>query len=158
LQTNSRLGANVKWGNVGGQVEFGNNGTPAGGDFGATWRLLNASWNFGPGTLVIGKAYTPFMFLVSGLCGPGGGECNGIGWGSIYHGRRAQLKLIMGGLQVALVEPASTTFAIDAVTGLNFAGVGQGFDVDQTLPSDRSELHLQSRTGGSLGRRCVQHI
>jgi opacity protein-like surface antigen len=36
LQTNARLGANVKWGNVGGRVEFGNTGEPRGGDFGTT--------------------------------------------------------------------------------------------------------------------------
>lgn len=146
LQTNSRLGANVKWGNVGGRVEFGNNGTPAGGDFGATWRLMYGTWNFGPGTLTVGKDYTPYFFLVSGLCGPGGGECNGIGWGSIYGGRRSQLKLTMGGLQVALVEPVSTTSAIDAnatvitpaapgvLPAINVSNLAAPADIDQTLP------------------------
>jgi hypothetical protein len=143
LQTNARLGANVKWGNVGGRVEFGNTGEPRGGDFGTTWRLMYGTWNFGPGTLVLGKDYTPYFFLVSGLCGPGGGECNGIGWGSIYHGRRAQAKLVMGGLQVALVEPAnSTSTAIDSslstIDGTTRTVTLAPFavrDVDQTLPT-----------------------
>jgi len=146
LQTNSRLGANVKWGNVGGQVEFGNAGGDPGTDFGATWRLMYGTWNFGPGTLLVGKDYTPYFFIVSGMCGPGGGECNGIGQGTIYHGRRAQLKLRMGGFQFALVQPNSQTLAINSATSavtavpanivINdiTAGPTGIRDVDQTLP------------------------
>jgi hypothetical protein len=66
------------------------------------------------------------------MCGPGGGECNGIGWGTIYHGRRAQLKLIMGGFQVALVEPniAAPVDLSGAAPALFVPG-----DTDQTLPA-----------------------
>ena len=71
LQGNSRIGANVKWGNVGGRFEYGHTTT-------ANLRLLYGTWNFGAGTLLVGQDYGPYFYLVSGLCGPGGGECNGI--------------------------------------------------------------------------------
>jgi hypothetical protein len=96
LQGNSRIGANVKWGNVSGAFEYSS--TPG-------LRLLYGTWNFGPGSLRVGQDYTPWFFVASGLCGPGGGECNGIGFGTPYGGRQPQLKLIFGGFNVALVRP-----------------------------------------------------
>jgi hypothetical protein len=103
LQGNSRIGANVKWGNVGGRFEYGHGGAANA----PSLRLLYGTWNFGSGTLLVGQDYGPYFYLVSGLCGPGGQECNGIGFGSIYSGRNPQLKLIFGGLQLALVSPAT---------------------------------------------------
>jgi len=141
LQTNSRLGVNVKWGSVGGTVEFGNGGTGAGNqtgllggsaDVNATFRQFFATWNFGPGTLLLGKTYTPYFFLVSGLCGPGGGECNGIGFGSIYAGRKAQVTLQMGGFKVGLVEPETRFLPIDDTSATLASFAGQ--DIDQTIP------------------------
>jgi len=114
LQSNSRIGANVKWGNIGGRFEYGHTTT-------ANLRLLYGTWNFGAGTLLVGQDYGPYFYLVSGLCGPGGGECNGIGFGSIYSGRNPQLKLIFGGLQVAIVKPqttASVNYSTAAITSL----------------------------------------
>jgi hypothetical protein len=137
LQSNSRIGANVKWGNIGGRFEYGHSTT-------ANLRLLYGTWNFGPGTFLVGQDYGPYFYLVSGLCGPGGGECNGIGFGSIYAGRTPQLKLIFGGLQIALERPElqqSFTFAYPAGTGAvqsisNIATNNSGLqtDRDQTLP------------------------
>ncbi len=146
LQSNSRIGANVKWGNIGGRFEYGHTTT-------ANLRLLYGTWNFGAGTLLVGQDYGPYFYLVSGLCGPGGGECNGIGFGSIYSGRNPQLKLIFGGFQVAIVKPAQvSSFAPSAALVTAFSGgapltanstifqnnqttAGTGFqDVDFTLP------------------------
>ncbi len=146
LQSNSRIGANVKWGNIGGRFEYGHTTT-------ANLRLLYGTWNFGAGTLLVGQDYGPYFYLVSGLCGPGGGECNGIGFGSIYSGRNPQLKLIFGGLQVAIVKPAQVaSFAPSAALVTAFGGgtplnansaifannqttAGTGFvDVDFTFP------------------------
>ena len=140
MQTNSRLGVNVKWGSIGGTVEFGHQGSAAriggSGDYGATFRQFFATWNFGPGTLILGKTYTPYFFLVSGLCGPGGGECNGIGFGSIYAGRAAQITLQMGGFKFGLVEPDTRFLPLNGTaslaTGLPVA-IGAP-DVDQWLP------------------------
>lgn len=146
LQSNSRIGANVKWGNIGGRFEYGHTTT-------ANLRLLYGTWNFGAGTLLVGQDYGPYFYLVSGLCGPGGGECNGIGFGSIYSGRNPQLKLIFGGLQIAMVKPAQVaSFAPSAALATALGGgapltanstifannqttAGTGFvDVDFTFP------------------------
>jgi hypothetical protein len=138
MQSNSRFGANVKWGNIGGRVEYGHTAT-------ANLRLLYGTWNFGSGVLTVGQDYGPYFYLVSGLCGPGGAECNGIGFGSIYSGRNAQLKLAFGGLQFALVSPATTasfnpttTTPITAQTLLlnnNQTTAGTGYtDLDRSLP------------------------
>ena len=116
LQSNSRIGANVKWGNIGGRFEYGHTTT-------ANLRLLYGTWNFGAGTLLVGQDYGPYFYLVSGLCGPGGGECNGIGFGSIYSGRNPQLKLIFGGLQIAMVKPAQvSSFAPSAALATALGG------------------------------------
>ncbi len=55
-QSNSRIGANVKAGDVFGRFEYGD---------GPNLRLLYGGWNFGAGTLTIGQMYTPFMTLYS---------------------------------------------------------------------------------------------
>jgi hypothetical protein len=108
LQGNSRIGANVKWGNVGGAFEYGS---------GPNLRLLYGTWNFGPGTLLVGQDYGSYFYLVSNLCGPGGQECNGIGFGSIYPGRVPQLKLIMGGFKFSLEQTQSVdSFSATTVT------------------------------------------
>jgi hypothetical protein len=109
LQSNSRIGANVKWGNVGGRFEYGHTST-------ANLRLLYGTWNFGPGELLIGQDYGPYFYLVSSMCGVGGAECNGIGYGSIYSGRNPQVKLTMGGFKFALVQSSTTPSYQPAVT------------------------------------------
>jgi hypothetical protein len=132
LQGNSRIGANVKWGNVGGRFEYGS--TP-------NLRLLYGTWNFGAGTLLVGQDYGPYFYLVSGLCGPGGAECNGIGFGSIYTGRTPQLKLIFGGLQVAIERPElqqSFTFAYPAATG-SLASISAIATNNAALQTDRDQ-------------------
>jgi len=137
LQTNSRIGVNAKWGSVGGTVEFGQDGTAWNGskDTRASIRLMSATWNFGPGTLLVGKNYTPYFFLVSNLCGPGGGECNGIGYGSIYGGRRAQVTLQFGGFKIGLSEPETGNNPSDIDTRQPWAPpAANGVDVDQWLP------------------------
>jgi hypothetical protein len=100
LQSNSRIGANVKWGNIGGAFEYGS--TPY-------LRLLYGTWNFAKDmTFEIGQDYGSNFYLVSNMCGPGGAECNGIGFGSIYPGRVPMLRLIYGGLKVSLEQTQSS--------------------------------------------------
>jgi len=104
LQGNSRIGANVKWGNISGAFEYGHAGgwTQDSSVGNPSIRLLYGMWNFGSGALEIGQDYGSYFYLVSNLCGPGGQECNGIGFGSIYPGRLPMLRLIFGGLKVSL--------------------------------------------------------
>jgi|GEM_PF-475770 len=136
LQSNSRIGARVKWGNVGGAFEYGS---------GPNLRLLFGTWNFGPGTLLVGQDYGSYDYRVSNVCGPGGAECNGIGLGSIYAGRTPQLALIMGGFRASLEMPAqnasfspTTTRPILPTTLLltnNQTTAGTGFiETDITIP------------------------
>jgi len=114
LQSNSRIGANVKFGDVGGRFEYGHGAN-------VTTRLIYGTWNFGPGTLLVGQDYTPLFFPVSDQCGFGGGDCGLIFWGAVYTGRVPQLKLTMGGLKIGLMQPNATT-------------VVPGTDIDTTLP------------------------
>lgn len=138
LQGNSRIGANVKWGNVGGRFEYGS---------GPNLRLLYGTWNFGPGTLTVGQDYGAYFYLISAMCGVGGAECNGIGFGSIYSGRTPQIKLTMGGFKVNLATSTTVgSFNIDPVAVAaatpqsifllnNQTTAGTGFvDTDQQLP------------------------
>jgi hypothetical protein len=118
-QANSRIGAIVKSGDITGRFEYGGST----GDYYTNVvgqsadpeniRLLYAQWAFSKdGFFEIGRDYTPYMYIISGLCGPGvggGSECDAIGMGAIYSGRRSQLKLGYLGFQVALVEPRAGT-------------------------------------------------
>ena len=101
LQSNSRIGATVKFGNIGGRFEYGHTS-------GVTNRLIYGTWNFGPGTLLVGQDYTPLFFPVSDQCGFGGGDCGLIFWGTVYTGRVPQLKLTMGGLKIGLMTPSTS--------------------------------------------------
>jgi hypothetical protein len=143
LQTNSRVGANVKWGNVGGRFELGMGNTE--GAQGVSLRLLYGTWNFGPGTLEVGQDYGSYFYLVSNLCGPGGAECNGIGFGSIYPGRVPQLALMFGGFRVSLELPTITSSFQGTATrpvtpqtlllNNNQTTAGTGFlEYDKTIP------------------------
>jgi hypothetical protein len=118
-QANSRIGAIVKAGDITGRFEYGgstsdyytsvigNSADPE------NIRLLYGQWNFSKdGFIEVGRDYTPYMYLVSGMCGPGvggGSECDAIGMGAIYSGRRSQLKLGYMGFQFALTEPRKGT-------------------------------------------------
>jgi len=98
LQGNSRIGANVKAGDISGRFEYGS---------GPNLRLLYGSWNFGAGSLTVGQDYSPIDTFISNQQGPAhwGGDIDGLPWGGIYDGRTAQIKLKVGGFQIALVEP-----------------------------------------------------
>ncbi len=164
LQSNSRFGANAKWGNVRGQVEYGHSST-------ANLRLLYGAWNFGSGELLVGQDYGPYFYLVSGLCGPGGQECNGIGFGSIYSGRNPMLKLTFGGLKVALTQSrgmrasrplilllflccfcyrAQTTF-LRSNQVLRTAAAPAGFDASGFQDTDRTLPKLEASYTFNMG-------
>lgn len=120
LQSNSRIGANVKVSDeLTGRFEYGT---------GVNVRLLYGEWNFGAGKFLVGQDYVPLYTE-----GPGQvySTDNGlIGWGLAYGGRKAQLKLTFGDFQIAAVAP-NTTFiqnaglpATTAANGLGAAAFG----------------------------------
>ncbi|MCG8635674.1 MAG: porin [Desulfobacterales bacterium] len=109
LQGNARIGARVKVSDeLTGRFEYGAS------DGNANIRLLYGNWNFGPGQLRIGQDYTPLYLPVSNQVYA---TDNGLaGWGEPYPGRHAQIKLIFGGFQFAMVSPDNTYYdGTDAV-------------------------------------------
>jgi len=112
LQGNSRIGANVKAGDIAGRFEYGS---------GPNLRLLYGTWNFGGGTLEVGQDYTPVFSLISNQVALGG-DNDLVGYGGIYAGRKPMIQLSTGGLKVALVTP-QTGNVVAAAT-----------DADTTMP------------------------
>jgi len=94
LQGNSRIGANVKAGDIGGKFEYGS---------GPSLRQLFGTWNFGGGTLLVGQTYTPVMSLISNQVY--GGDNDLVSYGGIYAGRQPMIQLSIGGFKVGLVKP-----------------------------------------------------
>jgi hypothetical protein len=115
LQGNSRLGANVKADHIKGQIELGLNGDndgksaaenslgSDGTDGDVTTRRVYGTWNFGAGSLKVGKDYTPVSQFVSAQAFDG--DAGLIGFGAPYGGRPGQLALSFGGFDLALITP-----------------------------------------------------
>jgi len=118
LQGNSRIGANVASGDVGGRFEYGS--TP-------NLRHLYGTWNFGPGTLLVGQTDSPLNEFYSNQVFDT--DSNLQPEGMIFHGRRGQIRLTFGGFDLAFVTPNTQ------VTLLNSAGATvTSTDNDTTLP------------------------
>jgi hypothetical protein len=118
LQANSRIGAKVSGGDVGGRFEYGS---------GPNLRLLYGTWNFGAGTLIVGQDYTPLNELGSKQVW---GDDNGLKKeGMTYHSRRGQIKLRFGGFDLAFVTPNPQATLLDTV-----GATVTSADNDTTLP------------------------
>ncbi|MFH2061081.1 MAG: hypothetical protein ABIJ59_19630 [Pseudomonadota bacterium] len=101
LQGNSRIGATVKVSDeVGGGFEYGTT---------VNVRKLYGTWNFGSGSLKVGQDYTPLNWFLSNQVY--GADSDLLFYGGIFSGRAAMLQLTMGGLKVALVDPATAGIA-----------------------------------------------
>jgi hypothetical protein len=127
LQGNSRVGAKVKTNDngIGGRFEYGTR---------VNLRLLYGTWNFGPGTILVGQDYTPIAYWASRQVWKNDNAL--IGAGRPYDVRHPQIKLKMGGFQLALIEPNTvipagykSTATVDQVV-VN----GATFDVVTTTP------------------------
>ena len=110
-QGNSRIGANVMFNDqIGGGFEMSDS-------FGK--RKLFGTYTFGGGSqLLLGQTYTPTALFYSDSVYDGDGDLLGVG--EFYEGRLPMIQWKMGGLKVALIEPA-----VD--------GVGD-FETDVTIP------------------------
>jgi hypothetical protein len=118
LQGNSRIGAYVTAGDVGGRFEYGS---------GPNLRHLYGTWNFGVGTILIGQTFTPLNEFYSNQVYETDNNLNKEGM--IFHGRRPQIMLRSGGFELAFVEPNTQA------TLLNNAGATvTSTDNDATLP------------------------
>ena len=87
------IGARVKAGDIGGRFEAGG---------ALNLRLAFGTWNFGAGKLLVGQDYTPGDYFPSGMVY---GDNSMVSYGASYTGRIPQVKLLLGGLQVALIKP-----------------------------------------------------
>jgi hypothetical protein len=121
LQGNSRIGANVKAGDVTGAFEYGT---------GVNVRKLYGEWNFGAGALLVGQTYTPANFFPSNQVWAGDADL--LPYGGIYRGRHPMIQLKFGTFKLAFVSP----------DGAN--DLGTGGDVDVTYP--QIELSYKFKT------------
>lgn len=103
LQGNSRIGATVKAGEVGGGFEYGT---------GINLRKLYGTWKW----LLVGQTYTPINAFYSNQVW--GGDAGLLPYGGIYDGRRPMIQGTFGGLKAALVQPA-TGDVVTAATSTN---------------------------------------
>lgn len=146
LQGNSRIGANVKVSDeLTGRFEYGT---------GVNTRILWGEWNFGAGSLGVGRHYTPLdMFYSNQVFGDDTGLLN---TGGVYSGRLDMLQLTFGGFKIAAIAPnnviglggfgTETTFPlIEAKYSMkydnfsfNLAGGYQTYDVINTPSGDQS--------------------
>jgi hypothetical protein len=130
FQGNSRLGANVKADHIKGQVELGlardvpgqDFSRSDGGDGGVVTRRAYGTWNFGAGSLKIGKDYSPVSQFVSAQAFDE--DAGLIGFGAPYGGRPGQIALSFGGFDLALISPKISTDLEDTSDGSNLASIG----------------------------------
>jgi hypothetical protein len=141
LQGNSRFGANIKAENIKARIEMGIN------ESNVSARRVYGTWNFGAGSLKVGKDYTPVSQFISGQVFDG--DLGLLGIGTAYGGRHGQIELAFGKFRIALVESttglikgmASQTSSLSSSTdALGFVTPGatrtNSFkgDVDDVLP------------------------
>ena len=138
FQGNSRIGANIKAENIKAQFELGLKGST--GDLDVGTRRLYGVWNFGAGTLKVGKDYTPVSQFISGQVFDA--DLGLLGIGTMYGSRKGQIALGFGGFNIALITPnsgyisglgasSSTTF-IGTFADINLDGNADLYEVFET--------------------------
>jgi len=127
LQTNSRFGANIKAENISARVEMGIS------ESNVSSRRVYGVWNFGSGTMKVGKDYTPVSQFISGQVFDG--DLGLLGIGTQYGSRSGQIAFGFGGFNIALINPntgllsSMTTTVTGAVTVVTGSGGGTTTDV-----------------------------
>jgi len=99
LQSNSRFGANVKAENITARVEMGIS------ESNVSARRVYGVWNFGSGTMKVGKDYTPTSQFISGQVFDG--DLGLLGVGTNYGSRHGQIAFGFGNFEIALINPNS---------------------------------------------------
>jgi len=119
LQGNSRIGAIVESGAVGGRFEFGASGGNA------NIRILYGTWDYGKGLLLIGQDFTPITSNISSQVVFTDQAMYNIG--DPFAGRQPQFKWKIGEFQLALIEP-------NIVPGSDIVGSTFNTDTDSLIP------------------------
>jgi hypothetical protein len=124
FQSNSRIGANVKAEHIKGQFELGLKGASTG-DVDVGTRRLYGKWEFGSGSLKVGKDYTPVSQFISGQAYDG--DLGLLGIGTQYGNRTGQIALSFGGFTIALMTPNNPNIEDEN-------GVATDGDIEGMLP------------------------
>jgi hypothetical protein len=125
LQGNSRFGANVKADHIKGQIEMGIT------ESNVSARRVYGVWNFGAGSLKVGKDYTPVSQFISGQVFDA--DLGLLGIGTQYGSRVGQIALSFGGFEIALIDTSTAGVAGQfLVGGLTFDF--EDGDVDVLIP------------------------
>ena len=146
LQGNSRFGATVKAGEVGGGFEYGT---------GVNLRKLYGTMPLGGGTLLVGQTYSPVNLFYSNQVW--GGDAGLLDVGGVYGGRNPMLQYSVGSLKVALLQPTTGSvcpegsaagFEFDPTTGGSTAvaavpGVG-AVNTNTTMPKIEASYGLKA--------------
>lgn len=114
LQGNARIGANVDAGPIGGRFEYGASGGNA------NIRLLYATFDLGPGEVLVGQTYGPYgmgSFISGQKYGDDAGLLQFIG----YTSRKPMVQYSIDNLKVALVQPVDVGSTLDAQGNVIFA-------------------------------------
>ncbi|WDP85699.1 MAG: hypothetical protein HUN05_11635 [Desulfobacter sp.] len=131
---NARIGANIKVSDT--LTARFEHGAKSGS---ANIRILWGEWNFGAGSLGIGKNYTPLLMPYSNqvynIFYKEDGDTNMSLFGMLYGKREAQVRLKFGNFQVALVQPRTRVYC--APTGL-----GSGAPYYLMLDQSSTEVKL----------------
>jgi hypothetical protein len=127
---NSRFGANVKADHIKGQVEYGAGSGSDGGDGSVNLRRLYGVWNFGAGTLKVGKDYSPMTAFVSAQAFDA--DLGLLEFGAPYAARPGQVALGFGGFEVAFITPKTSVGLEDTSTGST--GQTAGGDEKRIIP------------------------
>nr|WP_319492447.1 hypothetical protein [uncultured Desulfobacter sp.] len=130
LQTNARIGANVKVSDeLTGRFEYGAAG--AGGT--ANVRLLYGEWNFGAGKLLVGQDYAPLCWIWSNQVY--GDDDDLLRHGAVYSHRHPQIRLTFGDFKIAFINPQK-----DVENGTDSQTIIPAIEVAYTLDLDVVKL------------------
>jgi len=93
----SNIMATVQAGDVGGGIQYWQ------GLYGPEFAQIYGTWNFGAGSLLVGRSFTPANIFISNQVW--GHDADMLWWGTLYMDTEPMLQLSTGGLKVALVRP-----------------------------------------------------
>jgi len=127
LQSNARIGADVKSDTIGGRFEFAVND-----ETGVTTRRLYGTWNFGAGELLVGQEYTPVTILYSNQVW--GNDEDLLNTGAAYDARRPMVQFRFGGFKLALIETNTA----------DISGNASIIDKDVTIPKVAASFNLKT--------------
>ena len=143
LNTITLIGATVSLGDIEGHFEYGHVD-----DVLIYTRLLYGTWNFGAGKILVGQDYTPLYWTINNKVYMD--DSNMFGFGQFYGGREAQIKLLYGDFQVALINPSA---GISATTDAFSNSLGMNVDSDVFIPRIELsyDINLDSLRGRVIG-------